>query len=112
MTFKDHVTLYKLMNKDNRSEGDDKTLAYLFLYHIDEEFDITIEHIIEELDDDEYYNASDELLTQMGKLGSEWLRLKVKDVKSEKMIVDHIHDEYNDAVNYLINYYREDDEDV
>lgn len=111
MTFKDHVTLYKLMNDENRSKEEDKTLAYLFLYHIDEEFDITIEHIIEELDDDENYNAGDELLRQMANLLDEWRGLKVMDKKSDIMILEHIHDEFSGAINYLINYYREDDDD-
>lgn len=110
MTYKDNVTLYKLMSKDNRSKEDEKKLAYLFMNHIDEEFDITIEHIIEELDDDEYYNAGDELQEQMAQLVGMWCGCKISDKKLDIMIAEKIHNEYSDAINYLINYYREDDE--
>lgn len=110
MTYNECLTLHKLMSKENRSRDEEKKVVELFKAHVTEEFDITIDHIIEELDEDEYYNAGDELQEQLAQLVGMWCGCKISDKKLDMMIAEHIHYEYSSAINYLINYYREDDD--
>ena len=111
MTYNECLTLHKLMSEENRSRDEEKRLTELFKAHVTEEFDITIDHIIEELDDDEYYNAGDELQEQMAQLLGMWCGCGLMNKEFDKTIATHIHFEFSSALNYLINYYREDDDD-